>query len=566
MVRNSADHGLESRAQRIAAGKPEKGTIRLSAHHQGGHIIISVADDGRGLDTDRIKKKALANGLVTEAELEKMSEAQIHKFIFTPGFSTAIKVTSVSGRGVGMDVVRNNIDQIGGSIDVNSIRGEGLNFTIKIPLTLAIISALIVEVGGDRFAVPQLSVVELVRVHAKSEHRIERIKDAAVLRLRNKLLPLVHLKTLLKMNGDEVPAERGFIVVTQVGAQTFGIVVDNVFHTEEIVVKPMSTMLRHIGMFSGNTILGDGSVIMIVDPNGVSQETGTVSANSTAREDAATEAERRASSGSTTSLLVFRAGSPAPKAVPLSLVTRLEEVDGRQIELSNGRHMVQYRGQLMPLVRVNDEVRVKADGTQPLLVFSDGGRSMGLVVDEIVDIVEENLDIQVGSEQQGMLGSAVVRGHATEILDVGHFLPLAYADWFARKEMQVADTARTLLFVDDSAFFRNMLTPVLKAAGYEVTAVAGAQEALTLLKEGQRFDVLVTDLDMPGMDGFALAEAVREEARFAGMPIIALSSHSSPESIERGREVGFHDYVAKFDRQSLVAALKEQTADIERAA
>jgi two-component system, chemotaxis family, sensor kinase CheA len=409
-------------------------------------------------------------------------------------------------------------------------------------------------------------VVELVRVHAKSEHRIERIKDAAVLRLRNKLLPLVHLKTLLKMNGGEVPAERGFIVVTQVGAQTFGIVVDNVFHTEEIVVKPMSTMLRHIGMFSGNTILGDGSVIMIVDPNGVAQETGTVAANSGAREDAATEAERRASSGNTTSLLVFRAGSPAPKAVPLSLVTRLEEIDGRKIELSNGRHMVQYRGQLMPLVRVNDEVRVKAEGAQPLLVFSDGGRSMGLVVDEIVDIVEENLDIQVGSDQQGMLGSAVVRGHATEILDVGYFLPLAYDDWFERKDMKVADTARTLLFVDDSAFFRNMLTPVLKAAGYEVTAVAGAQEALTLLKDGQRFDVLVTDLDMPGMDGFALAEAVREEARFADMPIIALSSHSSPESIERGREVGFHDYVAKFDRQSLVAALKEQTADMDRAA
>ena len=274
MVRNSADHGLESRADRIAAGKPEKGTIRLSAYHEGGHIIIGVADDGRGLDTDRIKDKVLASGLATEAELDKMSEAQIHKFIFTPGFSTAAQVTSVSGRGVGMDVVRNNIDQIGGSIDVSSIRGEGLSFTIKIPLTLAIISALIVEAGGERFAIPQLSVVELVRVHAKSEHRIERIKDAAVLRLRNKLLPLVQLKTLLKLDGSDSAPERGFIVVTQVGAQTFGLVVDNVFHTEEIVVKPMSSKLRHIGMFSGNTILGDGSVIMIIDPNGVAQAIG----------------------------------------------------------------------------------------------------------------------------------------------------------------------------------------------------------------------------------------------------------------------------------------------------
>ena len=567
MVRNSADHGLEARADRIAAGKPEKGTIRLSAYHQGGHIIISVADDGRGLDTDRIKQKALANGLATEAELEKMSEAQIHKFIFTPGFSTAAKVTSVSGRGVGMDVVRNNIDQIGGSVDVNSVHGEGLNFTIKIPLTLAIISALIVEAGGDRFAIPQLAVVELVRVHAKSEHRIERIKDAAVLRLRNKLLPLVHLRTLLKQAGGDVMPERGFIVVTQVGAQTFGIVVDSVFHTEEIVVKPMSTMLRHIGMFSGNTILGDGSVIMIIDPNGVAQETGaTVTAN-VAHEDVGADAKRGAASGNTTSLLVFRAGSPAPKAVPLSLVTRLEEIDGRKIELSNDRHMVQYRGQLMPLVRVNDDVRIKGEGTQPLLVFSDAGRSMGLVVDEIVDIVDENLEIQVGSDRQGIFGSAVIRGQATEILDVGHFLPLAYDDWFrGGGESTVHKSARTLLFVDDSAFFRNMLTPVLKAAGYEVTAVPGAKDALALLKNGRRFDVLVTDLDMPGMDGFELAEAVREEAHLAGMPIIALSSYSSPELIERGREVGFHDYVAKFDRQSLVAALKEQTADMDRAA
>jgi two-component system chemotaxis sensor kinase CheA len=565
MVRNSADHGLEPRQQRIAAGKPEKGTIRLTAYHEGGHIIISVADDGRGLDTARIRDKALACGLATEAELDKMSEPQIQRFIFAPGFSTAATVTSVSGRGVGMDVVRNNVDQIGGSIDVHSVQGQGLSFTIKIPLTLAIVSALIVETGGERFAIPQLSVVELVRVHAKSEHRIERIKDAAVLRLRNKLLPLVRLSTLLKLDGDQAIPDKGFIVVTQVGAQTFGVVVDGVFHTEEIVVKPMASRLRHIGMFSGNTILGDGSVILIIDPNGVSQAIGSAAAPTAAAPTDA-DVERRAAADSMVSLLVFRAGSLQPKAVPLSLVTRLEEIDCRKIELSNGRHMVQYRGQLMPLVRISEEAGIKREGAQPLLVFSDGSRSMGLVVDEIVDIVEDRLDIEVGSDRPGVLGSAVVRNQATEILDVGHFLPLAYEDWFRRNEKRGGNEARSLLLVDDSAFFRNMLAPVLKAAGYQVTAVAGAQEALTLLRDGGRFDVLVTDVDMPDMDGFALAEAVRSEQRFGDIPIIALSSYSSPESIERGRQVGFHDYVAKFDRQSLVAALKEQTADISRAA
>ncbi|HEY1309902.1 MAG TPA: chemotaxis protein CheA, partial [Pseudolabrys sp.] len=240
MVRNSADHGLETPEQRRAAGKPEHGRIRLSAYHEGGHIIIQLADDGRGLDTALIKSKVVARGMASEADIEKMSEAQIHKFIFAPGFSTAAKVTSVSGRGVGMDVVRNNIDQIGGTIDVKSVAGVGVSFSIKIPLTLAIVAALIVEAGGDRFAIPQIAVIELVRVRAGSEHRVERIKDTSVLRLRDKLLPLTRLSKLLGTQTEAGDIENGFIVVTQVGSQTFGIVVDSVFHTEEIVVKPMS--------------------------------------------------------------------------------------------------------------------------------------------------------------------------------------------------------------------------------------------------------------------------------------------------------------------------------------
>ncbi len=493
-----------------------------------------------------------------------MTEAQIHKFIFAPGFSTAAAVTSVSGRGVGMDVVKTNIDQIGGTVDVKSVFGEGSCFTIKIPLTLAIVSALIVEAGGDRFAIPQLSVIELVRAQSNSDHRIERIKDTPVLRLRNKLLPLIHLKKLLAMDmGAGTGPENGFIVVTQVGNQTFGIVVDGVFHTEEIVVKPMSTKLRHINMFSGNTILGDGAVIMIIDPNGIAQSVG--SAASTAAEEE-TEAQRNAAIEKTVSLLVFRAGTPEPKAVPLSLVTRLEEIDCKKIELSNGRHLVQYRGQLMPLIRVNDDVRVRTEGAQPLLVFSDAGRSMGLVVDEIVDIVEDKLDIQVTSDTPGILGSAVVKGQATEIIDVGHFLPVAFEDWFRRKEMRADALTRTLLFVDDSAFFRNMLTPVLKAAGYDVTSVGGAEDALALVKKGQRFDLVVSDIEMPGMNGFDLAEALRADPRTARLPIIALSSITSPAAIERGRQAGFHDFVAKFDRQGLIAALKESAVEWNQAA
>ncbi|WP_019195898.1 hybrid sensor histidine kinase/response regulator [Afipia birgiae] len=565
MVRNSADHGLESTADRVAAGKPEQGTIRVSAYHEGGHIIICIADNGRGLNTDRIKQKAVQNGLVTEADVEKMTEAQVHKFIFAPGFFTAAAVTSVSGRGVGMDVVRTNIDQIGGTIDVKSVPGEGSSFTIKIPLTLAIVSALIVEAAGDRFAIPQLSVVELVRARSNSDHRIERIKDTPVLRLRNKLLPLMHLKKLLKIDdGASIDPENGFIVVTQVGSQTFGIVVDGVFHTEEIVVKPMSTKLRHIGMFSGNTILGDGAVIMIIDPNGIAQSLGTAAASHSeiADENAAARAN---SDVQLTSLLVFRSGSSQPKAVPLALVTRLEEIAVDKIELSNGRHMVQYREQLMPLVEM-EGVTIRESGVQPILVFADDGRSMGLVVDEIIDIVEEQLSIEVASTREGVLGSAVVKGQATEVIDVGHFLPMAFADWFSRKEMRLSATAQTVLLVDDSAFFRNMLAPVLKAAGYRVTVAQNGQEGLAALRSGNSFDVVLTDIEMPEMNGFEFAEAIRADRRMESMPIIALSSVVSPAAIERGRQAGFHDYVAKFDRPGLIAALKEQTADVKQAA
>lgn len=564
MVRNSADHGLETPDMRRASGKGDTGTIKLSAYHQGGHIMIEIADDGRGLDVNAIKRKAISNGLVSEAEAEKLSEVQIHRFIFAPGFSTAAQITNVSGRGVGMDVVKTNIDLIGGTIDLKSTPGKGTVFTIKIPLTLAIVSALIVESAGERYAIPQLAVVELVRASTNGEHRIERIKDTPVLRLRNKLLPLISLQSLLGLeaSGKVAQDSEAFVIVTQVGNRNFGIVVDGVFHTEEIVVKPMSKKLRNIGMFSGNTILGDGSVIMIVDPNGIASAFGAAS-ETDENEDVSDRA--RASENDTVAFLVFHAGSDHPKAVPLSLVTRLEDIDVATIEHANGSSLVQYRGTLMPLVYVNGDVQRRSSGSQPILVFSDGSRSMGLVVDEIVDIVEDKLAVEIGSQESGTVGTAVIKGKATEILDVGYYLPLTFDDWFHSQD-RAAQVAKRLLFVDDSPFFRNMLTPVLKAAGYEVEAFSNAREALAMAKTtGRNFDVIVSDVEMPEMNGFEFAEACRGEEKLRSVPIIALASGSSPASLERGRVAGFHDYVAKFDRQGLIAALKETAAHSEAA-
>ncbi|MCB1476752.1 MAG: response regulator, partial [Rhodobiaceae bacterium] len=322
--------------------------------------------------------------------------------------------------------------------------------------------------------------------------------------------------------------------------------------------------LRDITMFSGNTILGDGSVIMIVDPNGIAQDVRTGEGGELDADDE--DEAMKARAGDKTALLIVRAGSDAPKAIPLSLVTRLEDIPVERIEAVNGRHLVQYRGTLMPLIYLNDDVVRHQEGAQPLLVFSDAGRSVGLAIDAVVDIVDAELDIEVGSATPGILGSAVIRDQATEIIDVAHYLPMGFEDWFEKREMDQMALTRRILFVDDSAFFRNMLTPVFKAAGYEVVVCDGARAALGALSGDTRFDAIVTDIEMPEMNGFEFCEAVGASDQFGHIPVIALSSHTSTAAIERGRQAGFHDFVAKFDRPGLIASLKEIGQDMGVAA
>jgi len=569
MVRNSADHGLETPEDRRRAGKPETGKVTLNAYHEGGHIIIEIQDDGRGLALSKIKAKIIQNGLATESELESMSDQQVQQFIFKPGFSTAAKVTSVSGRGVGMDVVKTNIEKIGGTVEMRSTEGKGTTFIIKIPLTLAIVSALIVECAAERFAIPQISVVELVRASSNGELKVEKIKDTPVLRLRNRLLPLVSLRELLRLDTKETKIDDDtFIVVTQVGTYSFGIMVDRVFDTEEIVVKPVAPILRDIEMFSGNTILGDGSVIMILDPNGIAAYSGQMGMGSDSA--AADNMARRARNvgEEVVPLLLFKAGDGAPKAVPLALVARLEELDRQSIEHSNGRWVVQYRGQLMPLVPMDQYQEISREpGRQPVLVFSDREHTMGLMVDNIVDIVEARLNVELSAATAGRIGSAVIAGHATEIIDTGYYLAQAFGDWFGSREDDTANgKGRRLLLVDDSAFFRHLLAPQLSAAGFLVTSVDSPDKALALCEQGETFDIIVSDIEMPGMTGFEFCEAVKKAGPWQGVPMIALSSHASPRDLAKGRSVGFDDYVAKYDRDGLVHTINETLSEVRGAA
>jgi two-component system chemotaxis sensor kinase CheA len=560
MVRNSADHGIEIPADRIQAGKQETGIILLNAYHEGGHIIIEISDDGRGLAIDKIKAKALQNGLTTESELVSMSEQQVMQFIFRPGFSTATKVTAISGRGVGMDVVKTNIEKIGGTVEMQSTEGKGSRFLIKIPLTLAIVSALIVECGGERFAVPQICVVELVHASAQSEHRIEHINNTPVLRLRNHLLPLVSLRRALQLGADKNAADTAFIIVIQVGNSSFGIIVDRVFDTEEIVVKPVSPMLRNINMFSGNTILGDGSVVMILDPNGVASHAGEIHTGPATTTAHLSHAAHSSHADSKQSMLLFRASGTAPKAVPLSLVARLEEIDLKTVEYSDNKPVVQYRGKLMPLVPIDPNLQLKTEGLQPILVFSDQERSMGLIVDEIIDIVEDRMQVNLSAQRPGFLGSAIIVGKATDVVDTCHYLAQAYQNWFGTKEDTDfgEDNSPRVLLVDDSPFFRNLLTPLLTVAGYNVTTAESAEQAFKMQEEGADFDAIVSDIEMPGMNGFEFATTVKKNGgRWSGVPFIALSSYASPRDIEHGRQAGFTDYVAKFNREALLATLQQ---------
>ena len=557
MVRNCADHGIESPAERLAAGKPETGTITLDAHHVGGHIVVEIGDDGRGIATDRIRKKAIANGLATEAELASMNEQQIQQFVFRPGFSTADAITNISGRGVGLDVVRSNIEKIGGTVELRTAPGRGTKFVIKIPLTLAIVSALIVECLNDRFAIPQINVVELVHTAANSDHRVERLKGVPVLRLRDKILPLVSLRKMLGLGGDDSQSGENFVIVTQVGAQSFGIMVDRVFDTEEIVVKPVSPLLRDLSVYSGNTILGDGSVVMILDPNGI-----TALANFTIEEsddNAAAQAEERAAKRAE-NVILFRAGGAEPKALPLELVARLEMLDRSAFEIANGRAVVQYRGALMPILTLDQATPFTPANRQPILVFAEGEHSIGVAVEEIIDIVETVYSVDLLSERPGVLGSAIIAGKATDLIDISHYLSAAGSHWF-KKETEVPfgakGRARRLLLVDDSPFLRNMLQPLLTTAGYEVVGVDSAESALRLCEEGQRFDVIISDIEMPRMDGFGFAAKVRESENWRETPLVALTSHVSARDEERGRKSGFQRHVPKLDHRLLLKAIAD---------
>jgi len=432
LVRNAIDHAIELPADRVAAGKPETGTLALRAYHEGGQVVLEVTDDGAGIDPERIGAKALERDLVTAAQLESMTEREIVDLIFRPGFSTASVVTNVSGRGVGMDVVRTNVERIGGTVDLTSTPGVGTTFRIKIPLTLAIIPALLVGCRAQRYAIPQANLLEMVQLRTSEGHSdIEQIGGALVYRLRGKLLPLVRLDETLgytPLAGDE-ETEAVSIVVLQADGLLLGVVVDDVFGTEEIVVKPLGQHVKQVPLFAGATILGDGSVALILDVIGLAS-TAKVEEVTAGLGMVGDGADDSARAGERSTFVLLRVGRERRIAVPLKAVSRLEEAPLDAVEQAGSGRVMQYRGDLLPLVAlasilpgldgdVGEETDLGSEARSvPVVVYSDGERHLGLVASEILDIVDGIFEVRAVGASPGILGSTVVHGHVTDVLDV----------------------------------------------------------------------------------------------------------------------------------------------------
>jgi two-component system, chemotaxis family, sensor kinase CheA len=422
LVRNAVDHGVEAPADRLAVGKPAEGVLTLRAYHEGGHVIVEVGDDGAGMDPDKIARIAVERGVVSRDQLAGMDRRDILGLVFRPGFSTAATVTNVSGRGVGMDVVKTNIERIGGAVDVDSVVGQGTTWRLTIPLTLAIIQALTIECGGQRYVIPQVAVHELVYLDGQSGRVIEHAMGAPVYRLRGNLLPLVHLAEALNVGAARTDQDV-YVAVVQAEGRKFGLVVDRVLNTEEVVVKPLTSRFKEIGVYAGATLLGDGAVALILDVASLARRSHLAAGpgGSSGDRESATPAQRRG--GGTVDRLLIAGVADRRVAIPLDMVTRLEEFPAERIERAGAREVVQYRDQILPVLRLSHLLGTYPTDdpatTVPVVVYTEGDRSVALAVERIIDIVEDTLDeSRRDFGDDGLLGSAVIQQRVTELLDV----------------------------------------------------------------------------------------------------------------------------------------------------
>ncbi|MDA8418377.1 MAG: hybrid sensor histidine kinase/response regulator [Desulfobacteraceae bacterium] len=609
LVRNSVDHGIERPADRERAGKPPAGLLEIKAFHEGGHVIIEIVDDGAGIDTARLKEKALGMGTHDRAQLDAMPERELLKLIFLPGLSTAREVTEVSGRGVGMDVVHANLSRIGGVFDIASKKGRGTTITIKLPLTLAIIPSLIVSLAGERYAIPQVNLVELVRVPpGRVKERIERIGAALLIRLRGELLPLIRLAEVLGVEervfcdpqtgeaqrcrrwrvedrrqpaGSEAehegqaPPDPGpdqrqarerrsspdsaiNILVLSAGKFRYGLLVDTLLDSEEIVVKPLGAHLRGCQIYAGATIQGDGRVALILDVAGISK---VMNLEALADRLPARDKEMGQVQLDAQSLLLVRNSPQEQLAIPLILISRIEKISRRQLEVTGGRLNMQYRGVSLPLFGIEEAARVAPVNTEAaqlsVVVFPFGGKEIGILVSEVIDIVSFSAAIDDTTHKQpGIMGSAIIMGRITMLVDLFEVVATVMPEWVKYTQLAAAGPGQGqhILVVEDSAFFRRQICDFVSAAGYQPFSAQDGLEGFAVL-EREKIDLVLTDIEMPNLDGLELTARIRADSRWARLPVIAVTSLSGEAAERRGRKAGVDEYLIKLDREKIIQAI-----------
>ena len=574
LVRNCCDHGIETPEARVRAGKPPTGTIRLAARQQRGRILIEIRDDGRGLDREAIKRKALQRGITTQGELDRLSDGQIYDLILLSGFSTAASVTDVSGRGVGMDVVKTNLEQIGGVLEIDSAEDRGTTFVLSLPLTLAIVPCLLLQSGGQRYAIPQRDVEELVLLEPGTERaRIECSHEQEVLRLRGSLLPVARLEEVLsrrqpftaetwsQMVTARHPArpepERMYVAVLRVGSQRFGLAVDDLLGSEEVVVMPLHALLRPLAVYGATTILGDGGVALILSGEGIARHCA-IAHRAPVEEQPALPAAR--ADEDMHALLLFRHGPAELLALSLSAVRRVVMIQRERIERVGERELVNVDGTAVNVMRLDRFLDLSACPDQDplfLILPRHGGESVGLLASQIVDTptLPVRLDTQA-YRADGILGSMMIRDQIAVFLDLERLLSFwRQATGLARPALP-SGPARRILVVEDTHFFRQLIKGHLESAGHEVVLATNGREGLAQLAEGS-FDLVVSDIEMPVMDGLAFARQVREDARYASLPLMALTTLSGEEDRSRALACGFDAYEIKLDRQEFLSRVGE---------
>ncbi|MCB0414296.1 MAG: chemotaxis protein CheW [Bdellovibrionales bacterium] len=572
IIRNAVDHGIELPEDRKKSGKRDVGSISIKAYHESGQVTIEVSDDGKGLSKDKILQKAIDKGLISQENASRLHPKEILSFIFTPGFSTAEKVTNISGRGVGMDVVKTNIEKIGGLVDISSVEGSGTTITLKIPLTLAIIPALIVNGKEDSFAVPQNNIVELVRLEGDKRKEIERVKDSSFFRLRGELIPIIYLNEVLRLDEKKYIVEGEFkqsteekssdfaidnIVVLNAEGNLYGLVVDKILDTQEIVVKPLSMQIKDLSMFAGATIMGDGEVALIIDALGAAQYTRLTSVSSGA--DSLFE-ENKVMLEDIQSYLLFKLQSESSFAVPLALVNRLEEIETKDIEFVGVQPIIRYRDEAMPLICLSSELGysksihefMERRSEAPVLVVKHHNRLFGILVEQIIDITdhEGNIDHAVSGDK-ALFGSVFVNEKAITVVDVFHIIDRQeIVKRHSDGKSLVKNVEKKILVVEDSPMFRKLAVTLMEDEGYKVISAINGLDALRVL-ETESVDLVLSDIEMPQMDGFVMAEEIKKNEKTKHLPMIAVTTRFSDADQERGRKVGYDHYLEKFKREEI---------------